>query len=229
MPSSSFRIKNLHRWDVSPREGRSIQEKLRTKIILKPLSSPPRFIAAVDVSCQKKGGILYAGATVFCFPEMSLAESLGAESKERFPYIPGLLSFREIPALLPLIKGLRHVPDIIMVDGQGIAHPRRLGIASHLGLLLGIPTLGCAKKILVGNHEDVGEQAGNYAWLREGKEIIGAAVRTRSFVKPVFVSPGHLMSLEDAVEITLQTTRGFRLPEPIRQAHLLSNRLRGCR
>jgi len=143
-----------------------------------------------------------------------------------FPYIPGLLSFRELPVVLAALRRLPQLPAVVLVDGQGIAHPRRLGIASHLGLWLDLPTVGCAKSRLCGEHGEPGEKRGEWVSLRDGAEEIGRVVRTRERVRPLFVSPGHLISMERAVQIVLACGRGYRLPEPTRQAHLESNRLR---
>lgn len=160
-----------------------------------------------------------AAVVVLHYPELTVAEVKVARGRLDFPYIPGLLSFREIPLLLTACAGLETTPDLIMVDGQGILHPRRLGLASHLGLLLDTPTIGCAKSLLCGRGETPDEAAGNYREVTDGDEVIGAALRTRSRVKPIYVSTGHRISLESAVDWVLKCCRGYRLPEPTRLAH----------
>ena len=153
------------------------------------------------------------------YPELIVAAGQTAQGTVEFPYVPGLLSFRELPLVLRAFEEMASAPDLVFVDGQGIAHPRRFGIAAHLGLLLDVPTIGCAKSWLIGDHEEPGMEAGSYTPLVDGGETIGAVVRTRSGVKPVYVSIGHKVSLEQAVQWVLACCRGYRLPEPTRMAH----------
>jgi deoxyribonuclease V len=162
---------------------------------------------------------MYAAVVVVELPSLEVVETRGAVSMARFPYIPGLFSFREIPPLLRAFRRLRSTPDAILFDGQGLAHPRRFGLACHAGVLLATPTIGCAKSRLVGEHAAVGPRRGDRSDLRVGGDVVGVALRTRDSVKPVFVSPGHLVDLASAVDLVLATTRGLRLPEPIREAH----------
>jgi deoxyribonuclease V len=197
--------------------------ELRAKVIVEPLALDTlHFIAGVDVGFREEKA--HAAAVLLSFPELQLLEQSEAEIPVRFPYIPGLLSFREAPAILAALEGLGRVPDLIMCDGQGIAHPRRFGIACHIGLLLDIPALGCAKSILVGRHAPVGEEAGSQAPLVVRDEVVGAALRTRSRVKPVYISTGHRIDLVSAVQVALACSRGYRLPEPTRLADRLASR-----
>jgi len=158
---------------------------------------------------------------VLSYPDLDLMDEAFVRGRISFPYIPGLLSFREAPLLLQAFRGLRRLPDVILYDGQGIAHPRGFGLASHMGVLLDLPSVGCAKKKLVGDFGEVGLQAGSTTPLKMESKTIGAVIRTRSGVKPVFVSPGHRIDLESSIKLVLRTCRGFRLPEPLRRAHLM--------
>jgi deoxyribonuclease V len=174
----------------------------------------------MDISVEKTRGIARGAVVVLSYPELSLVEMKTVQGKLDFPYVPGLLSFRESPLILSACEQLVTTPDLILVDGQGIAHPRRIGLASHLGLLLDTPTIGCAKSLLCGKHEIPGGDVGSYAMILEGDETLGAALRTRTMVKPVYVSTGHRISLQSAIHWVLECCRGYRLPEPTRIAHL---------
>jgi len=179
-----------------------------------------RYIAGLDISVPRdRHRPARAAAVVLAYPSLDVVEVRTAEAEPPFPYVPGLLSFREVPVLLGVLRAIKTMPDIVMVDGQGIAHPRRLGLGCHLGLMLDVPTIGCAKSILIGTHEPLPDEAGTWAWLKNGDEVIGAAVRTRRSVKPVYISVGHRISLDAAIEWTLACCRGLRIPEPTRQAH----------
>lgn len=178
-----------------------------------------RTAAGLDCAFDKANGTAYASVVVLSYPEMEVIECADAVAKLTFPYVPGLLSFREAPACLAAAAQLQTAPDVFLIDGQGIAHPRRLGLASHLGLFLGRPTVGCAKSRLLGTYDEPGREKGSRSPLYDGEEIIGAVVRTRTGVKPLFVSPGHLCTLEEAVLWTLRLTARCRLPEPTRLAH----------
>jgi len=180
----------------------------------------PRFIAGVDISVKREGGQATGAVVILQYPELRVLEVKVIGGRLDFPYIPGLLSFRESPLMLAACQELTLVPDLILVDGQGIAHPRRMGLASHLGLFLDAPTIGCAKSLLCGQHEVPGEEPGSYAEIRDGEEVIGAALRTKPGVNPVYVSIGHKVSLESAIYWVLKCCRGYRLPEPARLAHL---------
>lgn len=217
---------NLHPWDLSYNEAIDIQKKLSSNVVLQPFNSELKLIAGADVSYSKNSDLFFAGVIVLQLPDMNIVEESTAISEVDFPYIPGLLSFRESPVLIKAFEKLNSVPDVIMIDGQGIAHPRGLGIASHLGLLLDIPTIGCAKNILVGHYDEPEIDAGNYNPIFFNGKVIGAVLRTKRSVSPVFISPGHKMDLTSSIDIVMKTCRGYRLPEPTRQAHLLVNRIR---
>ena len=210
-----------HRWDISPREAIALQRELVSRIIQKDVLPKITTVAGIDVGV--KGGVARAAVVVMRFPELEIIEHVRAELPLAFPYVPGLLSFREAPAILEALAKLEHDPDVLIFDGQGYAHPRRMGIATHIGILLDHPTVGCAKSRLCGTFEEPGIERGSYSWLWDGKEIIGAVVRTRTRVKPVFVSVGHKMRLESAIDLVLQCGRGYRLPEPTRWAHRLAS------
>ena len=209
-----------HPWHVSPAEAQEIQQRLRLEVRLEGGLEGVRAVAALDVGFR--GDMARAVAVVFTFPALEEVEACIAERPVEFPYVPGLLTFREGPAALAALGGLAADWDLLLCDGQGYAHPRRLGIASHLGVLLDRPSVGCAKSRLVGMHGEVGEAAGNWTALVAGGEVVGAVVRTRSGVKPVYVSAGHRIDLNGAIEVVLRCTRGRRLPEPLRRAHLLA-------
>ncbi len=179
----------------------------------------PHLIAGVDIATGKEHGMATGAVVVLSYPEFIVVETKVVQGKLDFPYIPGLLSFRELPLTLAVCESLSITPDLVLVDGQGVAHPRRFGLASHLGLLLDTPTIGCAKSRLCGRHEEPGIEAGSYAEVVDRGETIGVALRTRPGVKPVYVSIGHKVDLESAIHWVLECCRGYRLPEPLRLAH----------
>jgi len=216
----------FHSWNVCPREAVKIQEELRKKLLLRPPRIPFKRIAAGDVSYSRSDEMTYGTFLFFTYPDLILVESGSAEGHATFPYIPGLLTFREGPVLLEAFSKLRTRPDLILIDGQGIAHPRSMGIASHLGLLLDLPSVGCAKSRLIGAHRDLSMGRGSSVPLVEGNRTVGMVLRTRDGIKPVFVSPGHKMDIKNSVKVVLSLGRGYRLPEPLRQAHIFVNRLR---
>jgi deoxyribonuclease V len=218
--------RSLHAWQVTPSEAIEIQQRLRSLVRIQPLRGEVHTIGGADISFNKFSEIVYAGIVVLSFPDLRLLETSGARTTTQFPYVPGLLSFREMPAVLQAWDQLHIKPDILMLDGQGLAHPRRFGIACHAGVLLELPTIGCAKSILVGRHEALGTEAGNHAPLIHRGEQVGAALRTKRDVTPVYVSVGHLIDLPTAMAVTRRATGKYRQPEPTRQAHLLVNRLR---
>ncbi len=223
-----MKAQQLHRWDVTPAEARDIQLKLRDAVEHKDRLPRLRLVAGADVALEiaepggwRSGrGRAFAGVVVYRFPEMEELERVSAHLPLRFPYVPGLLSFREIPVLLAAFERLRHAPDLIFCDGQGYAHPRRFGIACHLGLLLDRPTIGIAKSVLVGKYREPAASAGKSSPLVDEKsgEVIGAALRTRKGAHPVFVSLGHRVSLKRAIELTIAVSDGYRLPRPTRDA-----------
>ena len=221
-----MKIKSLHPWNVSTREAIKIQKTLRHQLIFKELPDKIHLVAGTDVSTSKKSDIIWASTVILEYPSLQTVEERWVEGTSVFPYIPGLLSFREIPLILEAIGMLKHRPDVFFCDGQGIAHPRGLGIASHLGVLIERPTIGCAKKRLVGTFSEVGPTRGNYSMLKYKGEEVGTVLRTRSGVKPVFVSPGYSVTIKNALNLVLGCSKRYRIPEPIRQAHLLVNRVR---
>jgi len=210
-----------HRWDVSPEEAEQIQRELAARVRVEPLSAQPETIGGIDVSFPREG-LARAAVVVMRFPNLTPIAQALVERPVDFPYIPGLLSFRETPAVLDALEQLSSLPDLLMCDAQGIAHPRRLGLAAHLGVLLDHPTIGCAKSRLTGRHQEPGPQKGAYTWLYDDGEIIGAVVRTREGVRPLYVSVGHRIDLPGAIEITLACCTRYRLPEPTRLAHQLA-------
>ena len=218
----------LHRWDVDVREATEIQERLRKQRSAKNgfVFREIRRIAGADVAYATGGDAIFGAVVVLSFPELAVVEESWVKGRVEFPYIPGLLTFREAPVLLEAFSLLRQRPDVILFDGQGIAHPRGFGLAAHAGLLLGLPSVGCAKTRLVGEYSPVGKKRGSLSWLWfEGKKV-GAAARTRADVKLVFVSPGDKITIQTAVRLVLAACKGYRLPEPIRKAHELANRMR---
>lgn len=221
-----MKIRQLHPWTVSPKEAVKIQKELAAQVILETFNESIRLIAGADVSYDRKSNTLFAAVLVFEFPSLHVCETQNVLSTPQIPYIPGLLSFRELPPLLECFQKLSVVPDVVLCDGQGYAHPRRFGLASHLGLLLNQPTIGCAKSRLVGEGEEPGSTRGSSSVLLDKGEEIGFIVRTKDRVKPLYISPGHLITGNDAVRIVLDCFAGYRLPEPTRQAHLEVNHLR---
>jgi deoxyribonuclease V len=219
-------VNSLHSWDITPGEAIKVQQRLRNMVRLQPLARPAVTIGGADISFNKYSETVYAGIVVLSLPDLRIIESAGVRSVARFPYVPGLLSFREAPSLLEAWEKLKTKPDVLMLDGQGIAHPRRFGIACHVGVTLDWPTIGCAKSILVGRYGELGVEAGSRAPLVDKGEQVGVALRTKNKVSPVYVSPGHLIDLDSAVDLVLRSTTKYRIPEPTRQAHLLVNRLR---
>ena len=215
---------NLHSWEVSPQEAIKIQKDLKSNISLKKSFSKIDKIAGADVSYYQNKMI--AGVIIFEFPNLKIIERKSFISPVNFPYIPGFLTFREGPSLLATFKKIKNEPDVILFDGQGIAHPRRMGIASHLGLFLNKPTIGCAKSRLSGKYASVGEEKGDYALLREGEEVLGAVLRTRKKVKPIFVSPGNKIDLLTSIDIVLKCIDKYKLPVPVREAHIFVNQIR---
>lgn len=211
-------------WPERVDEARDMQERDRKLIRIVPLKTEPARVAGVDAAFA--GDTVFAAACLFRYPEMSLIEQATAALKAAFPYIPGYLLFLEGPAIIRALSALRTKPDIILVDGQGLAHPRGIGSAAHLGVLLDIPTIGCAKTRLVGEYREPGGQKGSRSELRYQGRPVGSVVRTRARVKPLFVSPGHQVDIESAVTITLGCTGRFRIPEPLRCADMASRRIK---
>ncbi len=210
----------LHDWQVSVAEAKEIQRNLAAGVARCGEVSDPRLIAGADISGEDAAGMVRVAVVVLSYPELALVEQSVVSMRPGFPYVPGLLSFREVPLLLAAFEGITAVPDVVIADAQGIAHPRRLGLASHLGLFLDVPTIGCAKSILCGRHGELGEEPGDHAPLIDGDEVVGVALRTKRGVRPVYVSIGHKVDLDTAIGRVLECCRGYRLPEPTRLAHL---------
>lgn len=216
-----------HSWDVSPKEAITIQRELQSKVRIAPHDENIRTIAGADVSLNMFAKEIFAGIVVLSYPELVPIEYSVIKSETNFPYIPGLLSFREVPALMECFTKLRIKPDVVMVDGQGIAHPRRLGIASHFGMLAGMPTIGVAKSRLYGTF-NIPTEVGEATAITDPKtgEVIGKALKSKLRSNPLIISPGHLVSVDGALTIVRTSLQGYRLPEPTRQAHLLVNAFR---
>lgn len=216
----------LHSWSLTPKAAVALQRQLAGSIDVKQPLKKCKLIAGADCSYNRFSPTLYAAVVVLSTEDWSIVETQGVVSTASFPYVPGLLSFREVPIVLEAFAKLQSKPDAVMCDGQGFAHPRRFGLACHLGLWLQLPTFGCAKSRLIGAHDEPGPDVGATAALRDKGKIIGTVVRTRDGVKPLFVSAGHRIDLKSAVQWTLRSARGYRVPEPTRQAHLAVNRMR---
>ncbi len=215
-----MKITAPHDWDVTPAEARQIQDELRSSIVAEGHPVGVKLVAGTDISVGGSGRPGLAAVVVVEYPSLRPVEQSVVEALVRFPYLPGLLSFRETPLLAPAFERLQCTPDLVIVDGQGQAHPRRFGIASHIGLLLGVPTIGCAKSRLIGQYSEPAEERGSCTPLYDHGEVIGEVVRTRRGVKPLFVSVGHCIALHATTEWILRLTMGLRLPEPTRLAHL---------
>lgn len=212
-----------HPWRLTPAEAAALQNELRQRVERVDRLSAIRHVAGVDVGFEANGRVTRAAVAVLAFPGLQLVEAAVARCATEFAYVPGLLAFRELPAVLVALAKLKNAPDLILCDGQGIAHPRRFGIASHLGVLLDVPTIGAAKTRLIGRHAEPPDVKGAWTPLIDGAETIGAVVRTRAGVKPIYVSIGHRVSLETAIEITLACVTRYRLPETTRHAHQLAS------
>lgn len=238
-----MRLRDLHKWEVTPREAREIQLKLREQWEGEDRLGKIRTVAGLDAAFvltgsqalkkvsrwnrMREANQAIGGVVVFRYPEMEEAERACAVEPLRFPYIPGLLSFREVPVLLAALSKLSHIPDLLFCDGQGYAHPRRFGLACHLGVLTSRPAIGCAKSILIGQHGTLPEKAGSWTELQDSGETIGAAVRTRDGVQPVYLSQGHRVSLETAIRLTLAICDGARIPKPTREADRFVREVKG--
>jgi len=214
-------MKQLHRWDVSYSQAVALQKSLAGSVIFRPFTGKLRLVCGLDCAFSEGGKKIIAVAVVLKLPDFGQVERSQAVLNTVFPYIPGLLSFREAPVCIEAVKKLRKQPDVFIIDGQGVAHPRRLGLAAHLGLFFDKPTVGCAKSRLTGQFRDPGLKKGAYSSLKDKGRTIGAVVRTRTNVKPVFVSVGNKCRLNDAVRLVLRCTSKYRLPEPTRMAHHL--------
>jgi len=210
----------LHPWQLDVPLALELQHRLAAQVSRSNEIGTLRFIAGVDIAVGKKHEMSTGAVVVLSYPELMVVEAQVVQGNLDFPYVPGLLSFRESPLTLAACEKLGITPDLVLVDGQGVAHPRRIGLASHLGLFLDVPTIGCAKSLLCGQHEEPGIEPGSYAEVMDKGETIGVALRTRAGVKPVYVSIGHKVDLPAAIYWVRQCCRGYRLPEPTRLAHL---------
>lgn len=210
-------------WRNQAAAARALQEQLRHQVIRHDEMGPVRRVAGLDVGFEAGGTLTRAAVVVLSFPELQPLDQAVARQPTTFPYIPGLLSFREVPALLAALADLSMPPDLLLCDGQGLAHPRRCGLACHLGVLTGLPSIGVAKSRLIGSPDPLGPNKGDYAWLWDQGEIIGAVVRTRRSVQPLYVSLGHKISLDTAIHFVLACTTRYRLPETTRRAHHLAS------
>ena len=219
-----MKIFQRHAWPLTVEEAIAIQQQFRKEVITQDqLEEPVQFVAGVDMGFEADGTISRAAVAVLSFPSLQLQESAIARRPTTFPYVPGFLSFREIPAVLDALEKISTIPDLILCDGQGIAHPRRFGIACHLGLIVDIPTIGVAKSLLIGNHQEVSEERGSWQPLVNRGETIGAVLRTRVKTKPLYISSGHRVSLSTAIEYVLRCTPKYRLPETTRIADKLAS------
>ena len=219
-------VRQLHNWKLSYSQSVALQHRLAGSVKQTPLKKQPRLVAGLDCAFGGNGERIIAAAVVLKMPDFALVEVAHVVRKTTYPYIPGLLSFREAPACIAAAEKLKNNPDLFLIDGQGVAHPRRLGLAAHLGLIFNKPTVGCAKSRLTGDFDEPGRQKGSYSLLKDGRGVIGAVVRTRTNVKPLFVSVGNKCELADAIKITLACTSKYRLPEPTRLAHQTVSRLK---
>lgn len=207
-------------WPGNIAEARALQERHRSRIRIVPLSKEPEFVAGVDAAFSEDR--VFAAACLYRYPDLTLIERTTAVLKSAFPYVPGYLLFREGPAIVAALNNLKKAPDLILVDGQGIAHPGGIGSASHLGIMLDIPTIGCAKTRLIGEFREPGRKKGDWSELRSEGVIVGAVLRTRDDTKAVFLSPGHKIDLGDSIRLVLGCTGRYRIPEPLRCADMLS-------
>ena len=218
-----MQVHHFHSWDVTPKEAIQIQQQLSAKVVPHGKLGTPGLIAGADVAFVEDTA--HACVVVLSFPKLEIVETVVHKEKVTFPYIPGLLSFRETPALAQAFCKLQYEPDLIFIDGQGLAHPRAAGIACHIGVILDRPTIGCAKSLLFGAYKEPKQARGSVSDLCDGEgRVIGAVVRTRDGVQPVFVSIGHKIDLAQAIELTLACGKGYRIPEPTRQADILADR-----
>lgn len=216
-------IQDLHSWSLTPAAAIALQSRLAAQIVEQDLFGEIRLIAGIDAGFEDEGRVTKAAVCILSFPDLKTVESVVARRPTDFPYVPGLLSFREIPAILEALKQVRTAPDMLFCDGQGRAHPRRLGIASHLGLITDLPSVGIAKSLLCGSHDAPASEKGSHTPLLHRGEIIGAALRTRKNIKPVYVSAGHKISLPSAIDYVMRCLTRYKLPEPTRLADKLAS------
>ncbi len=223
MNQDAIRFSAPHAWRLSPKEAIALQKEMAANVILKDDFGVVHSVAGVDVGFEQNNTITRAAVAVLSFPELELIEYSIARRPTSFPYIPGLLSFREIPAILDALNTLENCPDMLLCDGQGIAHPRRFGIASHLGVITSLPSIGVGKTRLIGRHGAIPEARGEWVTLEDKNDIIGAVLRSRQGVKPIYISPGHKLCLKSAIEYVMACTGRYKLPETTRWAHRLAS------
>jgi deoxyribonuclease V len=216
--------KPIHSWDLKPSEAMALQARLARRVVRQSRINFEDIVKVAGVDIGYRNDAARAAVVVMHLTDLKILEESVATLPVQFPYVPGLLSFREGPVIMKALGELKTLPDLLMIDGQGIAHPRRFGVASHIGVLLDKPTIGCAKTRLVGDYKPPQRNAGSTSFMTDAKETIGAVVRTRTGVKPVFVSIGHLMNLNDSIRVVLKSGCGYRLPEPLRRADHLSRK-----
>lgn len=221
--AADMKLHHVHPWDLEPAEAVALQRDLCRHVVTEDDYGPLTTVAGVDVGFEEGGAITRAAVAVLDYQTLQPVDQAVARRPTSFPYVPGLLSFRELPAVLQALESLRRLPDIFLCDGQGTAHPRRFGIACHLGVLTGIPSLGVGKSRLVGTHDGVPPGRGEWTPLIDRGEVVGAVLRSRAGVKPVYVSPGHRISLASAVAVTMACTTRYKLPETTRRAHRLAS------
>lgn len=214
----------LESWPITVEEATSMQNNLKTQVITEDKLGPVKYVAGLDAAFLENDQVTKAAVAVFSFPDMKLQETAIATRATTFPYTPGFLSFREIPAYLDVLEKLKLTPDLILCDGQGLAHPRRFGCATHLGVVLDIPTIGVAKTLFIGQHDVLAESKGSWQPLVDNGEVVGAVVRSRQSVKPIYVSVGHRLCLETAINYVLKCVTEYRLPETTRIADQLSKK-----
>jgi deoxyribonuclease V len=220
----------LHKWDVSTEKAIRIQEILRDRIVLTNTFSRVSLIGGADAAYSKENNLIFGSIAILSYPDMNLIETVMAYGEVSFPYIPGLFSFREGPILIEAFQKLKIKPDVMIFEGHGIAHPKGFGLSSHLGLWIDLPSIGCAKTLLIGpsiSQDFTPERSkGRFGWIRQEGKVVGASVRTKEGVKPIYVSPGHRIDLKTSIEIILASCTKFRLPEPLRKAHQASRLMR---
>jgi deoxyribonuclease V len=222
-----MQVKPLHPWNVLPKQAIEIQQRLRSAVVLEPADVDKiRLVAGADVSFDKGSDKIFAAVVVLQLPSLDVVARSGVIDTATFPYIPGLLSFREAPAVLKAWERLDCKPEALLLDGQGLAHPRRFGLACHIGLWIDLPSVGCAKTVLVGKYDEPAPEAGSHTPLVDKGDGVGVALRTKNRTSPIFVSPGHRVDMESAVALVRRCVKGYRQPEPTRQAHLYVNQVR---
>jgi deoxyribonuclease V len=221
-----MKIHHLHSWDPTTQEAIALQKQLAAQVDTRTPLVRCELVAGADISYSLRSPTLYAAVVVLRTDDWSIVETQQVVRDATFPYVPGLLTFREAPALLEAFALIQSPVDAVMIDGQGFAHPRRIGIASHMGLILDVPTIGCAKSLLIGKFREPGPKRGSLTQLKDKDDVIGSVVRTRHGVQPIYVSVGHKIDQASAVRLVLKSAQGYRIPEPTRQAHLLVNVLR---